>query len=452
MTAPLTKTRTSIEAAWRSFVADGRLPDTVRPEIRRSWQRARAEWHVDPRLRTCPGAAGALARAEVDEAFRIASPLLKHFAARAAPDGHVVAYCDGDGRMLAVEGHRRTRSRLADVNFAPGACWAESSAGTNGIGTALVEDRPVEVFASEHFVEAWQPWTCASVPVRSGARIVGVVDITSPWTAYSPALLLTAEALARTIEAQLAASAIRRQNARLRELARDAVRARDEFLAVASHELKTPLTPLQLKIQKLQRLLARAGPPVGPEEIVEALRGAEGHVLRVVEFVDDLLDTSRVVLRPLRLAPRRTDLAATVHRVLDRHRQELAQQRCDVEVDAAPEVIGHWDPERLGQAFKQLLSNAIKYAPGRIEVVIAGDEVTARLVVRDHGPGIAPENHDRVFRPFQRAVSYRHTPGFGLGLLVVRQIAEAHGGTVHVESTLGKGSTFVVELPLQAQC
>jgi signal transduction histidine kinase len=450
----LTQTRKNIDAAWRSFVLDGRLPRSVKPEIRRSWQRARADWQVDPELRTCPRVVDAddlLARAEAEEAFRVASPLVSRFAERLASDGHVVAYFDADGVMLALHGNARTRSRLADVNFAPGACWAEKAVGTSGPGTALVEARSVEVFASEHFVEAWQPWSCASAPVRFGGHVIGVVDITSPWTARNPSLLLTAEALARAIESKLEAGAARRESAALLQVARDALRARDDFLASASHELKTPLTPLHLKLQKAQRLVARAGERLDPGEIAEALRGADRHVGRVVKFVDDLLEVSRVAREPLRLVLEPTDLAALVRSVVERHRGDSELQGREVSVTAPREVVGCWDGARVAQAFGHLLVNAMRYASGRIEIAIEEGSAVARLRVRDHGPGISPEDQERIFLPFERAVPCRNHAGFGLGLHAVRRIVEAHGGAVRVESALGKGSTFVVDLPRDAR-
>jgi sigma-54 dependent transcriptional regulator, acetoin dehydrogenase operon transcriptional activator AcoR len=440
--------RKEVEAAWRSFVVDGRLSDRVRPEIRRSWRRVRTR--VDPTLRTCPSALAerdVAVRAEAEEAFRVASRVVSHFAGRLAPEGHVVAFFDAEGVMLTLHGNHRTRGRLADVNFAPGACWAEKIAGTNGPGTALVEGRPVEVFASEHFVETWQPWTCASVPVRFCGRVIGAVDITSPWTARNASMLFTAEALASAIESELAADAARTHNARLVRIAEGALRARDDFLSVASHELKTPLTPLQLNIQKLQRLVESAE-RMDPDHLAQALRGADGQLRRLVKFMDDLLDASRVVHQPLRLALEPTDLGETARCVVEQHRGVLDRTGCHVTVSAPSEVIGQFDPAWVARALEHLLVNAMKHAPGRIEVEVARDHANARLLVRDNGPGIAPEARERIFRAFERGVSCRNVAGFGLGLHAVRRIAEAHGGTARAESVLGKGSTFVVELPL----
>jgi signal transduction histidine kinase len=453
MTA-LARNRRLVEDAWRSFVVDGRMPAWVRPEIARSWERARARWNVDPELPVCPRALGAdelRARAASEEAFGIVSRLVSHFADKLAATGHVVAFLDSDGVMLALEGNHRTMGRLADVNFAPGACWAERAAGTNGPGTALIEARPMEVFASEHFVEAWQPWSCASAPVRFDGQVIGAVDITSPWTARDPSLLPTAEALAVAIGSQLDAEAARRQNAMLLEVARDRARARDDLLTVLSHEVKTPLTPLRLQIQQAQRLLAQAVETMDPDQLGQALRGADRHVARLVSFVDDVIETARLGAEPLRLSIEHTDLGGTVRRVVARCQGELERLGCQVTVVVRSEVVGFWDAARIGHALKNLLVNAMKYAPGPIEVEVGADEARARILVRDRGPGIAAEDRERVFLPFERAVSWRNVAGFGLGLTAVRQIVEAHGGTVWLEGTSPSGATFVIELPVDAR-
>lgn len=451
MTA-LSRTRAEIAAAWDTFVTAGEVGSSVRPDIRRSWQRARSAWNVDPGLTRCPSALAAddaRARAESEEAARIASRVIADFAPRLAPGGHVIAYFDADAVLLCVDGNAASRRRLEDVNFAPGACWAEHLAGTNGPGTALAEGRAVEVWASEHFVEAWQPWSCASVPVWSGGRVVGAIDITSPWTAREPSLLLTAEAIAQGIGARLAAEAADARSAILLQVAEDALRARDDFLTVASHELKTPLTPLRLKLQAAQRLLAR-GDAAAAGALERALAGADVHLGRAVKVVDELLDASRVVRAPLRPVPEPCDLAVTVRGVVARSAAELARSGCEVTVGGAPALPGVWDPALVARAVEHLLSNAVKHAPGRIELELEGDADAARLRVRDRGPGIAPGDEERIFLPFERAVSCENVAGFGLGLHAVRRIAEAHGGEVRVESRPGAGCTFVLELPRAA--
>jgi signal transduction histidine kinase len=116
-------------------------------------------------------------------------------------------------------------------------------------------------------------------------------------------------------------------------------------------------------------------------------------------------------------------------------------------------VPGLWDRARLEQVVTNLLSNAVKYGRGQpIEVAVMGADDRARLVVRDQGIGIAPEHLSRIFERFERAVSAHNYGGLGLGLYIVRQIVEAHGGAIHVTSTPGEGSTFVVDLPRHDEC
>ena len=284
----------------------------------------------------------------------------------------------------------------------------------------------------------------ATFPLVAGGRTLGALTLfLSESSRFQvPEDVALAEELAHR-------SAMALVNATLFHSAEDAVRARDEFLAVASHELKTPLTPLWVSIQTLQRLAARGQLAKVPEQrLGDALRGADGQIRRLVGLVDDLLDISRITTRRLKLKLEPVPLAATVREVVERHRSELGQSGCTVSFGALDEAVGRWDRLRIEQVLTNLLTNAMKYAPGTIEVAIASDGALARLTVRDHGPGIAPEDQERIFLPFERAVSYLEATGFGLGLYIVRQIVDAHGGAVRLASAPGEGTTFVVELPL----
>jgi transcriptional regulator of acetoin/glycerol metabolism len=208
-TSLLVKRRKVIDRAWLAYIEDGVEPEGLPAEIIRSWHRARESFGVDPTIRR------ALRSLPVDEladrrrrdpVFRLAEPVLAEFAQRLGSVHHVLAYFDAAGWMLSLQGHPGVIEGVSDINFAPGACWAEESAGTNGPGTAIREARPVEVFASEHFVEAWQTWSCAGAPIfRPGESVpVGLVDITGPWEIYSPHALVLAKAIARNVEARLA--------------------------------------------------------------------------------------------------------------------------------------------------------------------------------------------------------------------------------------------------------
>jgi signal transduction histidine kinase/Na+/proline symporter len=244
-------------------------------------------------------------------------------------------------------------------------------------------------------------------------------------------------------------SAVALENAALYHSAEEAVRARDEFLAVASHELKTPLTPLQLHMQSLSRLATRGElAALPPERLLKLFRGAEGQVRRITGLVNDLLDVSRITSGRFRLNVEHADLAVIVREAVERHRGEIAAAGCAVSLELPPILAGRWDPNRLDQVVTNLLTNALKYASGAPVVIRAsGDDTSIRLEVRDRGPGIPAPDQDRIFLPFERAVTYLRVSGFGLGLYIVRQIVEAHGGVVRLESVPGQGSAFIVELP-----
>jgi signal transduction histidine kinase len=221
----------------------------------------------------------------------------------------------------------------------------------------------------------------------------------------------------------------------------EAVRVRDEFLSIASHELRTPLTALQLQLEALARSAAR------DDAATPRLSRAMGSTRKLSALVDRLLDVSRLSLGRVSLVRERLDLAKVVSEVVDRFAEDAARARCVITVDAGVPVEGEWDPMRVEEIASNLLSNAIKYGAGApVEVCVARDEGGARLDVRDHGIGIRAEDQGRIFERFERAVDVAGYGGCGLGLYIVRQLVEAHGGTIDVESGAG-GSRFCVRLP-----
>ena len=236
------------------------------------------------------------------------------------------------------------------------------------------------------------------------------------------------------------------------ERLREALVARDEFLSVASHELKTPLTPLQLKLSSLRRL-AESNPEalLADGRLVRELVAAGGQVRKLADLIDDLLDVSRINVSRLPLEPSRMDLAALVHDVAARYAAQAAAAECHLDVETPPCVEGMWDRRRMDQAVTNLLTNAIKYGAGKpILLRLRADDTVAILTVKDEGIGIAPTQQQRIFERFVRAVSERNYGGMGLGLFITQQIVEAHGGSIHVESEPGKGSAFTFKVPRTA--
>jgi signal transduction histidine kinase len=223
---------------------------------------------------------------------------------------------------------------------------------------------------------------------------------------------------------------------------------RDEFLAIASHELKTPLTPLTLQIDDLQRVLRRRG--LDDEVLTRRLTTMARQTARLTKLVENLLDLSRIAAGRLTLVPEEFDLAEMVRDGVKRFQPEAEHLGCKLQVDARGPLRGRWDHLRLEQVLSNLLANAIKYGAGH-PIEIEGQPVDhkVRLVVRDHGIGMSPQDASRAFDRFERAVSARHYGGLGLGLYITRPIVEAHGGQVTVDSRLGHGATFTVVLPLE---
>ena len=239
---------------------------------------------------------------------------------------------------------------------------------------------------------------------------------------------------------------------RLLEELKLAVSARDEFLGIASHELKTPLTTLTLKLEALACVASAEPESPMARRLAPHLEVMRRQVKRLAVLVNDLLDVSniRAGRMALTLETRQCDLAALVRDVAVRFDTEARRAGCEVRLHAPAPVVGAWDSSRLEQVVTNLLANAIKYGPGHpVMLSVEAVDGRARLTVHDRGIGIAPEDLQRIWGKFERAVSERHYGGLGLGLYISRQIVEALGGTVKAESTLGEGATFIIELPLQ---
>ncbi|WP_437739899.1 AAA family ATPase [Sorangium sp. So ce1504] len=285
------------------------------------------------------------------------------------------------------------------------------------------------------------------VPLLARDRRFGVMTLlaAAPRRRFGPTDLWIAEELG--LRAALALD-----NSRLFAEAQEAIERRNEFLLVASHELKTPLTSLKMQAHLLARLLPRfQRAEVAQERIDAAIQLLNRQIARLAHLVNELLDVTRLNAGRLTLARAPVDLAALTREAVERMRQQFADARCRIQLDLEEPVVGHWDASRVEQVVINLLSNAMKYGAGApIHVVVRGLEDRARLVVRDHGIGIAETDQARIFERFERAVSVRNFGGLGLGLYIVRWIVASHGGTIRVESAPGAGAAFIIELPLHA--
>lgn len=277
------------------------------------------------------------------------------------------------------------------------------------------------------------------VPMTARGQVLGAVCLVAAETQrrFTRADLTFAEDLMRR-------AALAVDNARLYAEAQTSVRVRDEFLSIAGHELRTPLMALQVQIEMLHRqrgdhiLVPRA-------KIARLVRQTR----RLGQLTNELLDVSRIVGGRLTLQVEETDLTAIVREVCERLDEERLRRAVPALVVNAPhQVIGRWDPLRLEQIVTNLIGNANKYGQDKpIEISLACDGDMARLRVVDHGMGIAVADQARIFERFERAVPDRSVGGMGLGLWIVRQLVEAHGGTISVRSEVGQGAAFQVDLP-----
>jgi PAS domain S-box-containing protein len=226
--------------------------------------------------------------------------------------------------------------------------------------------------------------------------------------------------------------------------AEEAMRLRDEFLSIASHELKTPLTALQLQLQGLLDRKQSLDDKV-TKKLEKAIRAGD----RMGDLVESLLDVSRIASGQLSLKYESFDMVEAAHEVIERLREAAQRARCDVSLGAGAPVRGRWDRLRVEQILTNLLSNAFKYASATpVVVTIRRETETAVLQVRDAGPGLPEADLLRLFRRFERG-SPPSYGGFGVGLYVARQVADAHGGTITAVNNDGPGASITVRLPLE---
>jgi PAS domain S-box-containing protein len=227
--------------------------------------------------------------------------------------------------------------------------------------------------------------------------------------------------------------------------AREAVRLRDEFLSIASHELKTPLAVLQLQLQGILDRREAVGETLATK-ITKAARASD----RLAELVQSLLDVSRITTGTITLEHESFDLVEVATEVMAHMSESARQSNCTVSLEAAKPVRGTWDRSRVAQILTNLLSNAFKYAAGSpVTIVVERQDQAARLEVRDAGPGLPSGDPSGLFEKFAQANDGNYHGGFGLGLYIAREIAEAHGGSIVANAAESTGARFLVTLPLQ---
>jgi signal transduction histidine kinase len=340
---------------------------------------------------------------------------------------------------------RLTRARLAE--------------GVGAIAMALLTG--FAVFVGDLVMHAYAlfaplVWAAVRLRQRGATLVVFVVSacaIGGTWAGHGP--FVHAELSRGLLELQsfmgfvaavtllLGAAVAERDEART--VAQEAVKARDDFLAIASHELRTPLGALALQLGTIRQLIAK-GEAVSADRVERSERQSE----RLAHLVTTLLDVSRVESGQLRVQPELMDLAALARDVVDRSVEEAKRAGCELRVTAPEPLWGAWDRSRLEQVLTNLLSNAFRHAGGQpVDVKLTTVDDSARLVVTDHGPGIPQERIEDLFGRYRRGDAARERGGLGLGLYISRHVVEAHGGRLEAHGGPGAGCEFIVVLPLR---
>lgn len=221
-----------------------------------------------------------------------------------------------------------------------------------------------------------------------------------------------------------------------------ALSARDEFLIMASHELKTPITSLKIRLQILQRQKN-----IDPN-IADQLEIILTQTDRLTKLINTILDVSRIQSGKFSVDLSPMNLNQSIGDVLDQFTEEIKNSQCNISVDIPSITIVTWDKARIEQVITNLLSNAIKYAPAsNITITVTQDQNTTTLAIKDTGPGIPQSKQQLLFKRFERVGAPLSVSGLGLGLYISKQIIEAMTGTIKVESQVGKGSTFIINIP-----
>ncbi len=232
--------------------------------------------------------------------------------------------------------------------------------------------------------------------------------------------------------------------ARTEELEK-AMRARDDFVSIVSHELRSPLSAIMSSEEALRMLLEQ--PEVDRQRLLRAVDIISRQLGRTSRIVDDLFDVTRLSTERMAYAKSLVDLGDIVAETLEEVAPQLALKGTTFAVRVEPGLRGNWDRFRMQQVLVNLVSNALKYGAEPYSLSARRIGGKAQIVVHDSGPGIPAEHLQHIFDAFHRGAS-GGAPGLGLGLYIAERIASAHDGSVHAESTPGQGASIIVELPL----
>ncbi len=239
------------------------------------------------------------------------------------------------------------------------------------------------------------------------------------------------------------------ENSLLYASAQNAIRSRDEFVSIASHELKTPITSLKMQLQMVLRSVnIETGQMPTPEKLKKTLETSTHQVDRLTILIEDLLDITRIEKGKLNYTFEEVNLSELVKEVVERFSEDFKRAHCNLSLDIISGVQCFCDRYRIEQVITNLITNAIKYgSENPVKVSVFQEGSNAIFTVKDSGMGIAKEKHAKIFERFERAISSTNISGLGLGLYISKQIIDAHQGKIEVDSDINQGATFRVSLP-----
>lgn len=284
------------------------------------------------------------------------------------------------------------------------------------------------------------------VPIKTHNKIIGTLTfvLSVSGRRYDESMLKMAEELA-------ARAGLAYENARLYKLAQESIEVRNDFLSIASHELNTPITSLKLQLQMTKKLLStyqQGNMPI--DRFNRSIESSVKQVERLINLVQVLLDVSRIQSGKFTFTFEHFNVKDLTNEVTERFKEILINAGCDLHIDNTLDSEVTWDKTRIEQVIINLLTNAMKYAPGKIELKVKKKGNFIKFTVKDFGKGIPENKLKTIFERFERVTNGDTVGGLGLGLYIVKQIVEGHHGEIEVKSEIDKGTCFCVTIPLMA--
>lgn len=306
--------------------------------------------------------------------------------------------------------------------------------------TALIES------GQDYFRDRVDGGNFISVPLKNKDKVFGVMTFV-----YSVSQRKFTDRDVSTILDLGKRISLALENASLYKISQNAIEARNDFMSIASHELNTPITSLKLQLQMIKKAITLSKNGVFPiDRFQKSVESSVKQVNRLINLVSILLDVTRIQSGKFAFHFSEFNANDLLSEIVERHLEIIEDSGCHIDVRAEGNIEVFWDRTRIEQVVTNLLTNAIKYAPGKIQLEMQEEDQNVVITIKDCGKGIPPKKLEKIFDRFERATNQETVTGLGLGLFIVKQITEGHSGRVEVESVVDHGTTFRVILPKRA--